>query len=64
MINNKGDANVVDGVETSSAKSTFDQTDTAISFTSATYYDENNKECEYNPANFIPGTYIKVEEDL
>ncbi len=40
---------------------TFDETDTAITFTSAAYFDENNKECDYNPTNFVPGTYTKVQ---
>jgi len=31
----------------------------SFSFTEAKYFHEDS-ECEYNPANFIPGTYVKV----
>lgn len=33
----------------------------SFSFTEASYFFENT-ECEYDPANFIPGTYVKVNK--
>ncbi len=40
---------------------TFDQTETVITFTSGEYFDDNNKECDYDPSNFVPGSYTKVQ---
>lgn len=37
----------------------YDESNNTISFTSARYFDD--EECDYNPANFIAGTYTKAQ---
>ena len=39
----------------------FNLSENSLSFVSADYFDEN-RECDYNPANFLGGTYNKVNQ--